>query len=110
MCRRTTGPARRAVTTRYNNGAAVSGTLAANRSSMYVYYSGQVDWSQWWCSDSTVGRYSSNTNSTTAVTRGGTISALPGITCGGSDTRVRSKVCRDTSYAPDPCGSWSSKY
>ncbi len=95
-------------TTTYNNGAVVSGNLKST-AEYPVYYQGRVDWPQWYCSDSTVGRYSTDTTSTSAVTRGGIIAATPGAGC--SSAGVLSKVCRNKpNLTPDSCGSWSTKY
>ncbi len=91
-------------TASYSDGAAVSGTLKST-SGNAVYYQGIVDLGG--CNDVGVGRYSTNTSSTSSVTRGGTISTAKGL-C--SFQGVRSKICRDISGAPDLCGPWSTRY
>jgi len=91
----------------YANGADVTGTLRST-SAKGVYYSGKVALSS--CEDKSTGRYTSNTTSTSAVTRGGTITTgLPiGWPCGYQG--VKSKVCRDITALPDACGSDSTTY
>lgn len=84
----------------YSNGAYATGSLTSTHGSS-VYYSGRVDLS--WCSDVTVGRYSSNTSSTSGVTRGGYIVTSAGL-CQGVQG-VRSRVCKVRNNLPDPCGS-----
>ena len=91
-------------TTWYANGAALSGQLRST-SGNAVYYSGKVNISL--SSDVTVGRYTSNTTSTSYVTRGGTVSAV--FTPPSSLQGVQARVCRDISALPDSCGSWSSQ-
>ena len=93
-------------TTSYTNGAAVSGTLKST-SGKAVYYSGKVALSA--CGDKDRGRYSSNVTSSSAVTRGGTISYAPDLGARGFQG-VKSKVCRDITAVPDTCGSDSSRY
>lgn len=88
----------------YSNGAKVDGELRSTQGNR-VYYQGRVDLGG--CNDVTVGRYSSNTTSTSDVDRGGTISTIRYL-C--SFQGVRSKICRDISGAPDLCGSWSNRY
>ena len=88
-----------------SGGANVTGTLRSASSSKYVYYNGQVNLS--WCTDHSVGRYSSNTNSTSNVTRGGRIAVWP-VMCGVQG--VQSKVCQDIANFPDACGGWSARY
>lgn len=102
------GSGTQAVTTRYNNGAAVNGRLASKSTDRYVYYRGLVDWSSTLCSDSAIGRYTPNTNSLRGVTRGGTVTAFPGPGCRSGG--VKASVCRDISYRPDPCGAWSGRF
>lgn len=91
-------------TSSYSNGAKVSGTLKST-SGNTVYYQGKVALGG--CNDVSTGRYSSNTSSTTSVTRGGTITTNKGI-C--SFQGVHSKICRDVPAAPDLCGPYSSRY
>ncbi|MFY1649543.1 hypothetical protein ACN27J_01425 [Solwaraspora sp. WMMB762] len=92
------------VSTWYSDGATLTGNLRST-SGNAVYYSGQVAINN--CGDSTYGRYTSNTTSTTAVTRGGTISASIGLwPC--SFEGVKARVCRDINNLPDTCGSWST--
>lgn len=88
----------------YANGATLSGALRST-SGDSVYYSGRVNISL--SSDVTVGRYTSNTSSTSYVSRGGDVTAV--FTPPSSLQGVRARVCRDVSFAPDPCGSWSSQ-
>lgn len=57
----------------YSNGAKLDGTLKST-SGNPVYYSGKVNISI--SSDVTVGRYTSNTTSSSSVTRGGTVSTV----------------------------------
>ena len=92
------------VSTWYSNGATLSGNLKSTSGSP-VYYSGQVAINN--CEDSTYGRYTSNTTSTSLVSRGGTISALIG-TWPCSFEGVKARVCKDVNNLPDPCGSWSA--
>jgi hypothetical protein len=92
------------VTTWYGNGAYLDGTLRSTHGNP-VYYSGQVAINN--CDDSTYGRYTGNVTSTSGMGAGGQISALIGFwPC--SFEGVKARVCRDVSFAPDPCGSWSS--
>ena len=89
----------------YPSGAKVAGKLRST-SGNAVYYQGNVALGG--CNDVTVGRYSTNTSSTTQVDRGGTITTGKGPFC--SFQGVRSKICRDVSGAPDLCGPWSTRY
>lgn len=89
----------------FGNGANLTGTLRST-SGNPVYYSGRVDISL--APDQTVGRYTTNTTSTTAVTRGGSVSFFP-IFPPNQFQGVRARVCRDISFLPDPCGSWSTR-
>ncbi|GAB3054455.1 hypothetical protein GCM10027053_14090 [Intrasporangium mesophilum] len=92
----------------YNNGAYVSGFLKSAASGRAVYYSGKVVWYNWFCSNTTVGRYTSNTTSTTSVVKAGYITATPSPGC--SSIKVQSRVCRDVQLLPDACGAWSPEY
>jgi hypothetical protein len=92
-------------TVSYSNGAKVSGTLRST-SGKKVGYNGKVAVSL--CSDIDVGRYSETTTSVTAVTRGGTISALILPPCGFQG--VESRVCTVRTLFPDACGSDSATY
>jgi hypothetical protein len=94
-------------TASYANGAAVSGWLKST-SAKVVYYSGKVAISN--CSDSDTGRYSSNTSSTDAVTRGGTITTGWFISWPCGFQGVKSRVCTAKTGIPDWCGSDSATY
>lgn len=89
----------------YSNGAKVSGDLKST-SGKTVYYSGKVALGG--CSDPDKGRYSSNTSSRTAVTRGGTITETNIGTC--TFQGVKSRVCTVINNLPDACGPDSSTY
>ncbi|WP_028050592.1 hypothetical protein [Cellulomonas sp. URHD0024] len=89
----------------YANGARVTGSLKST-SGKTVYYSGKVALGG--CSDKNVGRYSDNTNSTSAVTRGGEIFASLSGLCGFQG--VKSRVCHTLTGLPDSCGPDSSRY
>lgn len=89
----------------YSNGADLSGILRSTHGNP-VYYSGKVDISL--ASDQTIGRYTSNTSSTSYVSRGGTVSYFP-IIWPSEFQGVEARVCRDQSFVPDPCGSWSNR-
>lgn len=92
----------------YNNGAKVTGKLRVKvAGNIKVYYEGRVDWPSAACADKTIGRYSSNTASKTLTTRGGTISMFAG-TC--KNAKVKSRISRDITNAPDPSGKWSAAY
>jgi len=88
----------------YSNGADLTGQLRST-SGNAVYYSGLVAISN--ATDPEVGRYSTNTSSTSYVTRGGTVSYFP-IIWPSSFQGVKARVCRDINALPDTCGSWSS--
>jgi hypothetical protein len=83
----------------YSDGADVTGTLTSV-SGDPVYYQGSVAYSL--NIDYKVGRYTSNTSSTSAVTRGGTVRKGSGGLQG-----VRVKVCHDIGWSPDTCGGYS---
>ncbi len=95
------------VATKYSNGASTNGELRSINGNP-VYYRGLVDWKQLTCSDSDVGRYTSNTTSMNNVGRNGLIATASGAFC--SSQGVKSRVCRDVSLLPDPCGPWSSRF
>ena len=92
-------------TARHGNGATVDGKLRSTDGDA-VYYQGRVVWGR--CSDSGGERYTGNTRSRSSIKAGGQILALPGIGCRFDG--VQSKVCRDISHRPDPCGPWSRRY
>lgn len=91
----------------YNNGAYVNGFLKSAGGSA-VYYSGKVVWQNWFCTNTTVGKYTAITTSRSSVVRSGYIAAMPSPGC--SSTKVQSRVCRDLQFLPDPCGAWSPEY
>lgn len=84
----------------YANGADVTGDLRS-ASGKTVYYN---------CEDPSTGRYSTNTSSTSAVTRGGTIATSWFITPPCGFQGVKSRVCTVKTGLPDPCGPDSSTY
>jgi hypothetical protein len=70
-----------------------------------VYYSGLIDFSQWWCDDVDDGRYTGNVTSTSGMNAGGAVQTASGAcTVQGG----KAKVCRDINNLPDSCGSWSA--
>jgi len=83
----------------YSDGAEVSGDLRSTHGDK-VYYQGSVAYSL--NIDYKVGRYTSDTSSTTAVTRGGTVRKGSGGLQG-----VRVKVCKNNSLSPDSCGPYA---
>lgn len=83
----------------YPNGAMLKGSLRSTHGNP-VYFSGQVVYD--WEPDFIVGRYTSNTSSTSAVSRGGPVTYVNGA------DGAKARVCRDRANYPDPCGSWSS--
>ena len=98
------GSGSQSVTTWYSNGATVAGNLKSTSGSN-VYYSGATVLNN--CEDPVYGRYSSNTSSTTAVSRGGTFTKSNGSWPCSFDG-VKMRVCKDVNNLPDPCGGWSS--
>lgn len=93
-------------TATYSNGGYSSGSTRSYSTSKYVYPSGKVEFSLP-CTDKWMGRYAPNTNSTSYVTRGGSVTVLaPGC----HFDNLRSRLCRDISGVPDPCGTASAKY
>lgn len=92
------------ITSGVSRGAVVSGTLRSTSGSP-VYYQGKVAFAG--CTDVGIGRYTTDTTSTSSVTRGGTISTS--LVC-GSFQGVKSKVCKNINNLPDSCGSDSSLY
>jgi hypothetical protein len=92
------------ITSGVSRGAVVSGTLKSTSGSP-VYYQGLVAFAG--CPDEGIGRYTSDTTSTSSVTRGGTISTT--LVCGDFQG-VKSKVCKNINNLPDACGSYSSTY
>ena len=92
--------------TTYGNGASVTGKLRSTAGNP-VYWSGKVVINN--CRDSEIGRYSPNTISPSYTKRGGDIAAIIGLWPCSFDG-VESRVCRDISFQPDPCGAWSVKY
>jgi hypothetical protein len=90
----------------YGNGAAVSGNLRSTAGKP-VYYSGKVVINN--CGDNEIGRYTTNTKSTSYVIRSGTIAGTIGLWPCSFDG-VESRVCRDINNLPDSCGAWSVKY
>lgn len=82
---------------------AASGKLKSTSGSK-VYYSGKIVYD--WNTDENCGRYTTDTTSTTLVTRGGTCSGpIRADTADGAEYRV----CRNINNLPDDCGSWSSE-
>lgn len=86
----------------YSNGWEATGNLKSTHGNP-VYYSGLVVHNLW--PDETCGRYSTNTTSLTAVTRGGSCTHFP---TGSAADGARFRVCRDLTGLPDTCGTWSS--
>ncbi len=87
---------------------ASTGTLKST-SGKAVYYSGNrvYDWApDYLCDNGDAGRYTTNTTSTSGVSKGGTCGAF-GIYPGNVDG-AQFRICRDIQFIPDPCGSWSS--
>jgi putative hemolysin len=93
------GSGSQGVTSWYNNGASLSGSLRSTHGNP-VYFSGVVVYD--WQTDFRVGRYTSNTSTTYSVTRGGILSYVNGA------DGVKVQICRDRNNYPDPCGSYSS--
>ncbi len=92
----------------YANGARASGTLTSLQG-YPVYYEGKINLTGFGClSSKSVGRYTADTTSRSAVTRGGTIVATLGTFC--SPTSVNSRISRNISMLPDPSGNWSANY
>lgn len=90
-------------TATHADGASVNGSIRSKSSSKYVYFAGRVRYSAAVSTD--IGRYTSNTNSTAWVTRGGSIRA-PGT----KPKYVQSRLCRDVAYLPDPCSAETEWY
>lgn len=91
----------------YSNGVQSAGNLTSTQG-YPVYYWGKVNWTQWWCSSSDIGRYTADTTSRTAVSRGGYITYwAPGF-CTAKN--VNARVARNIPFAPDPVGPWSSAF
>ena len=90
----------------YQNGASTTGSLKSLKG-YNVYYQGRVNYPQWYCGAVNIGRYTSNTSSSSYVSRGGVITDAT-LACSGPD--VHSRVARDISFSPDPVGSWSSGF
>lgn len=88
------------VTSWITNGANVSGSLKSTYGSP-VYQSGKVVFN--FATDDVRGRWSSNTSSTSSVTKSGSITSSRS----GRDG-VSSRICRDRNLSPDPCGGWST--
>lgn len=101
-------------TTRYGTGsgvvgAKVTGGYRASASGNWVYLSGQVDYDGMLCSDNTIGGYTPVTNQTgTYVGNTSNVIASAGLGC--TTGAPRSRLCRDISGLPDPCGYWTDKY
>lgn len=89
------------------NGADVAGNLRSVRGQP-VYYQGRVNFG-FPCSMSGAERYTSDTASTSSVSRGGEIAAIRGIGCPNAP-RVASRVARNVSLAPDPTGPFTASY
>lgn len=83
----------------YVNGARLTGTLKSTHGNP-VYFAGHVIYD--WAPDKTVGRYTTNTSSTSGASRGGIVADRNGA------DGVRVRICRDRNNLPDPCGDYSS--
>ena len=88
-----------------NGGATVTGSLRSTTGNT-VYYAGRI---QLPCgADDNTGRYSSNTSSTSLVTRGGSIQGTFLHSCAADG--VKSRICKVNNNLPDGCGSDSLLY
>lgn len=92
--------------TSFQTGADVSGNLRSTAGGR-VYYEGKVNYASP-CGDDAIGRYTSNTTSTTAVSSGGRITGQPGFGCGAP--KVNSRISKDLTGLPDPSGPYSASY
>ncbi len=82
------------------NGANVSGSLKSTLGNP-VYQAGAVVFNR--DTDDDRGRWSSDTSSTSSVTKTGSLT-----TSRSGWDGVHSKICRNRNNLPDPCGSWST--
>lgn len=97
------------VTTRYENGAALGGSLQVTRNNTGAYFRGAVDWGKGMCSLSDVGRYTKIVSSGQGrQSVGGTVVAIPGPFCGGN-AKPKVSICKDVNNLPDPCGAWTGR-
>lgn len=93
-------------TASFQTGADVTGNLKSTNGAP-VYYQGLVNY-PFPCDNDFIGRYTSDTTSRTAVTRGGRIAGAPGFGCNAP--KVNSRVARNVNNLPDPVGSYSADY
>lgn len=99
------GSGTQTVSTWYGCGATTTGVLRST-SGHAVYYHGLVAWRH--DIDDDEGRFTSDTSSTTAVSRGGTL-GYAGTCIDHDDFQgVKVKICRNLNNQPDPCGGWST--
>lgn len=96
------GSGNQSVTTKYSNGFAASGSLKST-SGQPVYFSGDVVFDSY--PDSACGRYTTDTMSTTPMSRGGDCLVTTWFV---NADGAKYQVCKNVSFAPDVCGSWSS--
>jgi hypothetical protein len=88
----------------YGCGAYMTGSLKSTKGAP-VYYNGAVVYDNDF--DAAFGRYTTNTTSTSLVTKKGLLGDNdPTGRCGADG--VHMKVCKDVSLGPDPCGTWSA--
>lgn len=92
------------VTVGYDNGFSASGQLRKASAGSPVYYSGLVVYNN--SQDKSCGRYTTNTSSTTYVTKGGSCSVYNPLRDADG---AKFRVCSDEYLWPDACGSWSPK-
>lgn len=88
----------------YSDGAYMTGKLTSTHGDP-VYYQGSVQYNNW--PDCKVGRYTSDTRSTSAVTRGGNVIASASCSFDAPYTSgIRVKVCKNNNLSPDSCGPY----
>lgn len=92
------------VSTWYQCGGYTTGQLRSTAGNP-VYYGGLLMFNNTW--DTNVGRYTSDTSSTSYVARGDSL-GTPG-TCSYANqfTGVKARICRNRNNFPDGCGEWS---
>jgi hypothetical protein len=93
------------ISTWYPCGASTYGTLKST-SGNPVYYGGLSAFNN--TPDEDWGRYTSDTSSRTAVSRGGRIGPTTNCADAHLFTGVKTHICRDRNNFPDGCGSWAS--
>lgn len=86
----------------YGCGASTYGSLRST-SGNAVYYAGRQMFNN--TTDSDVGRYTTNTTSSSLVNKGGQVGPTSTCAYSSSFTGIKVRICRDRSGLPDGCGS-----